>query len=139
MRLRVLLSGLTFFAVTLAVAVLPAAAHAHPLDPWAKRCTKTGTAGDDLLLGTSGADVLCGLGGNDTLSGAGGDDILRAGPGADRLQGDGGRDGMYGGDGRDVLYSYDATHDHVNGGRGFDRAPRRDRLLDRITYVESFS
>ncbi len=138
MRLRVLLSGLTFFGVALAIAVLPAAAKAHPLDP-SRPCTQTGTPGDDLMLGTSGPDTLCGLGGNDTLAGRGGDDVLRGGPGADRIQGDSGRDFLLGGDGRDVLYSYDGTHDHVHGGRGYDRAPRRDRLLDVIRYVEAFS
>ena len=71
MRLRVLLSGLSFFAAALALGWGPALAHAHPLNPW-QACTQTGTAGDDLLLGTPGRDVLCGLGGADTLSGSGG-------------------------------------------------------------------
>jgi Ca2+-binding RTX toxin-like protein len=138
MRLRVLLSGLTFFAVALALGVVPAAARAHPVNPW-KPCTKTGTAGDDYLLGSAGADVLCGLGGSDTLAGLGGDDVLRGGPGADRIQGDAGRDAMLGGYGTDLLWSYDGTHDHVNGGPGYDRAPRRDRTLDFFSSIESFS
>jgi Ca2+-binding RTX toxin-like protein len=138
MRLRVLLSGLTFFLVALALGVLPALAHAHALNPW-KPCTKTGTAGADNLFGTAGPDVLCGLGGNDALAGLGGDDILRGGPGADRMQGDAGGDAMLGGDGNDVLYSYDGTHDHVNGGAGYDRAPRRDRSRDLFSSIESFS
>ena len=138
MRLRVLLSGLTFFAVALAIGVLPALAHAHPLNPW-KPCTQMGTAGADFMFGTSGPDVLCGLGGNDTLAGLGGNDVLRGGPGADRIQGDGGQDTMLGGDGNDLLWSYDGTHDHLNGGLGFDRAPRRDRTLDAFRSIESFS
>lgn len=138
MRLRLLLSGLTFFAAAMLLAVIPVVAQAHPLDPW-KPCTKVGTPGDDNLFGTSGPDVLCGRGGNDTLAGLGGADILRGGPGNDRLQGDGGRDGLYGGDGRDILYSYDGTHDHVDGGRGSDRLPRHDRLVDLVRRVESFS
>lgn len=137
MRLRVLLSGLSFFATAITLAWAPALADAHPLNPW-KTCTKTGTAGDDLLLGTPGRDVLCGLGGDDTLSGLGGDDVLRGGPGSDRLQGDSGRDAMLGGGGRDVLYAYDGGHDHVNGGAGRD-STRRDRTLDRVRGVESFT
>ena len=42
------------------------------------------------------------------------------------------------GAGNDILQSYDGTHDHVNGGLGFDRLPRHDRLLDRVSGVESF-
>jgi hypothetical protein len=46
---------------------------------------------------------------------------------------------MLGGDGNDVLWSYDGTHDHLNGGPGFDRAPRRDRTLDAFRSIESFT
>jgi Ca2+-binding RTX toxin-like protein len=137
MRLRVLLSGLSFFAAALFLGWAPALAQAHPLNPW-RACTQTGTAGADLLLGTGGRDVLCGLGGDDTLSGLGGGDILRGGPGDDRLQGDSGRDALLGGRGRDVLYAYDGSHDHLNGGPGRDRT-RRDRTLDRVRAIESFT
>lgn len=137
MRFRLLLSGLTFFGAAILLAALPVLAQAHTVNPW-KTCTIVGTAGDDYLLGTSGADVICGRGGNDTLAGLGGDDILRGGRGADRMQGDGGRDVLVGGYGRDILYSYDGTHDHVSGGPNFDRA-RRDRLVDRVSGVESFN
>jgi RTX calcium-binding nonapeptide repeat (4 copies) len=137
LRLRVLLSGLSFFAAALALAWGPLVAHAHPLNP-SRPCTQTGTPGADFLLGTPGSDVLCGLGGPDTIAGLGGDDILRGGNGADRIQGDGGRDGLYGGPGADVLYAYDGTHDHLHGGPGSDRA-RRDRLVDVARGIESFT
>jgi Ca2+-binding RTX toxin-like protein len=133
MRLRVLLSGLTFFATAAALAWAPLAAQGHPLSP-SRPCTKTGTPGRDFLMGTAGRDVLCGLGGNDTLGG-----LVRGGPGNDRIQGDGGRDLLLGGPGRDILYGYDGTHDHLYGGAGHDRAPRRDRLVDRVHSIEAFS
>jgi Ca2+-binding RTX toxin-like protein len=136
MRLRVLLSGLSFFATALLLAWGPLAAQAHQVDPW-KPCTIRGTAGDDFLLGTSRADVICGLGGNDTLAGSSGNDILRGGPGNDRLEGGGGSDVMLGGKGRDRFYAYDGTHDHLNGGPGTDAA-YRDRLVDQVRLVEIF-
>ena len=86
MRLRVLLSGLTFITASLAIAWVPLVAHAHRVNAY-KPCTITGTAGADGLLGTARADVICGLGGNDVISGASGDDIIRGGPGNDRIQG----------------------------------------------------
>lgn len=72
------------------------------------------------------------------LAGNSGADIVRGGRGADIIQGDAGQDVFLGGEGNDVLYSYDGTHDHVNGGAGFDRLPRHDRSLDRTSDVESF-
>ncbi len=134
MRLRVLLSGLSFFATALLLAWGPLVAQAHSVDPW-KPCTIRGTTGDDFLLGTPGADVMCGLGGNDTLAGSNGNDILRGGRGNDRLEGGGGSDVMLGAGGRDTFYAYDGTHDHLNGGPGTDTG-FRDRLVDRVTNVE---
>ena len=138
MRRRVLVSGLTFFFAAMGAAVFPVLVQAHTVNPW-KPCTIVGTAGADFLNGTRGKDVICGRGGSDVIAGLGGDDILRGGPGNDVMQGDAGRDVLMGGDGRDILYTYDGTHDHLNGGRGSDRAPRHDRLLDRVGAIESFS
>lgn len=134
MRLRVLVSGLSFFGAALVLAWGPLLAHGHPFNA-SRPCTHTGTAGTDFLLGTPGRDVLCGLGGDDTLSGLGGDDVLRGGAGSDRLEGDAGRDLLFGGPGTDVLYAYDGTHDHLHGGIGRDRA-RKDSL-DVLQHVES--
>jgi hypothetical protein len=50
-------------------------------------CTRTGTAGHNVLRGTPRHDVLCGGGGRDTLKGLGGNDILIGGPGRDTLFG----------------------------------------------------
>jgi Ca2+-binding RTX toxin-like protein len=136
MRLRVLLSGLTFFATALLLAWGPLAAQAHQVNPW-KACTIVGTAGDDFLLGTSGNDVMCGKGGNDTLAGSSGNDILRGGKGNDRLEGGGGSDVLLGQGGNDRFFAYDGTHDHLNGGPGRDSA-YRDRLVDRVSLVELF-
>jgi Ca2+-binding RTX toxin-like protein len=136
MRLRVLLSGLTFIGASLAIAWAPLVAHAHKVNAY-KPCTIIGTAGDDGLLGTSRADVICGLGGNDTISGASGDDIIRGGAGNDRIQGDFGRDVMMGGPGNDFLYGYDGAHDHMNGGTGYDTA-RRNPGLDYTTQIERY-
>ena len=137
MRLRVLLSGLTFIAASLAIAWAPLVAHAHRVNPW-KPCTITGTAGADGLLGTAGRDVICGLGGNDTIAGLGGDDIVRGGPGNDRIQGDSGRDVMLGGTGNDWITAYDGWHDHLIGGPGYDTG-RRNPGLDYATGIEHFT
>jgi hypothetical protein len=137
MRLRVLLSGLTFFAAALGLAWGPLMAEAHTVNDRVRPCTIVGTPGDDVLMGTSGNDVICGKGGNDTISGIGGDDIVRGGPGNDVLEGGAGRDIIRGGTGNDRLYAYDGAHDHIYGGRGYDSG-RRDRTLDTIRGVESY-
>jgi Ca2+-binding RTX toxin-like protein len=135
MRLRVLVGGLAFFAVAVALATAPLVAQGHSVNVW-KPCTIVGTAGDDLLGGTSGPDVICGRGGNDTIGGNGGNDIIRAGPGSDRIQGDAGKDVLMGQGGNDWLWGRDGVHDHVNGGKGYDRY-RADRSLDRVRYCEA--
>jgi Ca2+-binding RTX toxin-like protein len=135
MRLRVLLSGLSFFAGALLLGWGPLAANAHPVDPW-KPCTIRGTAGDDFMLGTAGPDVMCGLGGNDTMAASDGADILRGGTGNDRLEGGSGKDVMLGGKGRDWFAAYDGTHDHLNGGPGTDYG-RGDRLVDLFKSIET--
>ncbi len=130
MRLREVLSGLSFCATALLLASAPLPAYAHRVDV-TRPCTRVGTAGDDLLLGTPARDVLCGRGGDDVLAGLGGGDILRGGAGKDRIEGGGGSDLMFGGPGKDALYGYDGVHDHLIGGLGVDRA-RGDRLLDLV-------
>jgi Ca2+-binding RTX toxin-like protein len=137
MRLRVLLSGLTFFAAALGLAWGPLMAEAHTVSDRTKPCTIVGTARNDFLMGTAGRDVICGLGGDDRISGIGGDDIVRGGPGNDVLEGGAGRDILRGGTGNDVLHGYDGMHDHLYGGPGTDRG-RRDRTLDSIRGVESY-
>jgi Ca2+-binding RTX toxin-like protein len=134
-RLRVLVLGLSFFAGAVAVAVEPyvAAGHTPNLN---RPCTIVGTSGADMLGGTPASDVICGLGGNDTIGGGNGNDIIRAGPGSDRIQGDAGKDVLQGGDGNDWIWARDGTHDHVNGGRGYDRY-RVDGTLDRKVHVEA--
>jgi Ca2+-binding RTX toxin-like protein len=119
-RLRVLVLGLSFFAVAVAVAVEPyvAAGHTPNLN---RPCT---------IVGTSGADMLGG-----TIGGGNGNDIIRAGPGSDRIQGDAGKDVLQGGDGNDWIWARDGTHDHVNGGRGYDHY-RADQSIDKKLYVE---
>jgi len=85
-------------------------------------CTRSGTAGPDVLTGTPGRDVLCGLGGDDLLRGFGGDDVLLGGPGRDALQGGAGGDLLRGGTWADRLF----------GGHGPDRllgGPGDDELL----------
>lgn len=85
------------------------------LEP-APSCTKTGTAGRDLLYGTSGNDVLCGLGGNDVIRGVAGDDVLIGGPGADRLEGGNGNDSLQGEGGNDTLIGGAGADVFVGGG-----------------------
>jgi Ca2+-binding RTX toxin-like protein len=137
MRLRVLLSGLTFFLAALGVAWGPLIAEAHVISDRSKPCTIVGTPGDDVLMGTARNDVICGKGGNDTISGIGGNDIVRGGPGNDVLEGGAGTDVIRGGKGADRLYAYDGTHDHLYGGAGSDRG-WRDRTLDSIRGVEYY-
>ncbi len=134
-RLRVLVSGLTFFAVAMLLAVAPVVARGHSPN-LKKPCTIEGTGGPDYLKGTAKDDVICGFGGDDVIGGLGGDDIIRAGGGSDRVQGDGGRDVLMGGRGNDYLWARDGLHDHVLGGRGYDRY-RIDKSLDRLRSVEA--
>lgn len=154
MRTRVLVSGLTFFAVAMLLAVLPLVAQGHTVSVSDAPCEVKGTAGPDILTGTGGADVICGFGGDDLISGLGGkdilkggagkdtmgggngDDVLRGGNGSDRMQGDGGRDVLLGLGGNDWLWAWDGTHDHLNGGSGTDHY-RVDGTLDRKTSVEA--
>jgi Ca2+-binding RTX toxin-like protein len=120
MRVRILVGGLSFFAVAMMAAVAPLVAQAHSPN-LQKPCTTSGTAGPDFLAGTSGPDVICGRGGDDTISGGGGNDIIRGGGGSDRLQGDAGKDVVMGQGGDDWIWVRDWTHDHALGGKGYDR------------------
>jgi len=135
MRLRVLIGGLSFFAVSIALAALPLIAQGHSVDT-SKPCTIRGTSGDDLLGGTSGPDVICGFGGRDTIGGNSGNDILRGGPGNDRLQGDAGKDVIMGQGGADWIWARDGVHDHVYGGKGYDHY-RADQSIDLLTSAEA--
>jgi Tol biopolymer transport system component len=92
------------------------------------RCTKTGTAGPDVLRGTVARDVICGGGGDDRIAGLGGNDLLLGGSGADTLLGGDGRDelrgavgddDLYGGYGPDLLKG-GAGNDDLRGGPGAD-------------------
>jgi Ca2+-binding RTX toxin-like protein len=116
--MRLLLTGLGFFATALALAVLPVVAHGGPVTQNVA-CTITGTEGPDLLWGTAGRDVICGLGGADIITAKAGNDVIKGGPGNDVLQGDHGRDALFGGLGNDKLYArLDRVHDHANCGPG---------------------
>jgi len=135
MRVRVLVLGLAFFGFAVALAVQPYLASGH--NPNLKKpCTIVGTSGPDLLGGTSGNDVICGRGGADTIGGNSGSDIIRGGGGSDRIQGDSGADVLQGDSGDDWLWARDGRHDHVKGGRGYDRY-RVDGTLDKKTSVEA--
>ena len=96
------------------------------------KCTKTGTAGNDVLCGTPKRDVLrgkdgddriIGRSGNDRLVGGAGDDRIVGGPGRDKIRGEAGDDRLDGGPGRD----------HISGGSGGDKIKARDRQRDRIS------
>lgn len=76
-----------------------------------RRCTRTGTEGDDEIRGTKEPDAICGLGGDDTLSGARGDD---------ELYGDAGEDAVSAGKGDDTVRAADGEADTVECGRGDD-------------------
>ena len=58
-----------------------------------------------------------------------------AGGASDRLQGDSGSDVLLGEGGNDWLWARDGQHDHVKGGRGYDRY--RDQSIDRLRSVEA--
>jgi CSLREA domain-containing protein len=88
-------------------------------EPVAEVCTKTGTAGPDVLIGTHHDDVLCGLGGGDVLIGGAGKDHLIGGDGADLLLGGAGVDELDGDAGRDLLIG-GAGVDDLDGGAGVD-------------------
>ena len=77
MPLRILISGLTFFAAAVALAALPVIAQGSSKTS-DRPCTITGTSASESLLGTSRADVICG--GGDTIFASGGNDIVRGGP-----------------------------------------------------------
>ncbi|GAA1937485.1 hypothetical protein GCM10009775_31900 [Microbacterium aoyamense] len=91
-------------------------------------CTKTGTAGNDLLIGGGGPDVLCGLGGRDVLFGGGGPDHLIGGDGNDLLSGDGGDDQLDGGGGVDLLIGGSGVDD-------LDGGPGKDVCIDTSIWV----
>jgi hypothetical protein len=132
MRIRLLVSVLTFFAVVLVLAAVPVLAQGSTPIP----CTIKGTNGPDLLIGTAGRDVICGFNGNDTITAKGGNDIVRGGDGADVIYGDTGNDYLYGGPGNDRLYARDSARDHVYGGTGRDFA-RIDSPADLLYSVET--
>lgn len=99
----------------------------HP--PPGSRCTRSGTAGDDVLRGSSRSDVICGRGGNDTIYGGAGHDLVLGGSGNDRLYGQTGRDYLAGGPGNDVVTGGGAE-DELLGGRGADALRARDGITD---------
>lgn len=84
-----------------------------------RRCTISGTPGNDRLTGTDDDDVICGRGGDDTLIGAGGNDLLLGGRGRDSLDGGPGNDELRGSRGPDTLVG-GAGEDLVIGGRRSD-------------------
>jgi uncharacterized repeat protein (TIGR01451 family) len=88
--------------------------------PGERRCTISGTSGDDVLAGTPEDDVICGLSGNDRIYGGGGNDVLYGDAGGDVLYGEEGADRLQGGAGNDRL-SGGAGNDTGLGGVGDDR------------------
>ena len=134
MRVRVLVLGLAFFGLATLLAVQPYLASGTT-----RSCRSRARSWDvrpDLLQGTAGNDVICGRGGADTIGGNAGNDIIRGGGGSDRLQGDSGSDVLLGEGGNDWLWARDGQHDHVKGGRGYDRY-RYDQSIDRLRSVEA--
>src|SRR5688500_18659448 len=115
--MRLLFTGLGFFATALALALLPVVAHGGPVNPNVP-CTITGTDSGEILVGTPGRDVICGLGGSDVITAKAGDDIVKGGDGADEIYGDWGSDALYGGRGNDRLWARDTQPDHANCGAG---------------------
>jgi Ca2+-binding RTX toxin-like protein len=133
MSLRFLVSGLAFFGLLLALAIVPVAAQGGGGAP---ACTIVGTSGVDLLKGTGTADVICGRGGADVITAAGGNDVVRGGNGADTIYGDTGQDKIYGQKGNDRIYARDSQRDHLYGGGGSDYG-RVDNPLDVLNSIES--
>jgi hypothetical protein len=98
------------------------------------RCTRSGTAGNDIIRGTPGDDVICagagndvvyGLDGNDVLIGGAGKDVLRGGPGDDQLEGGSGGDELVGGPGNDGLRG-GSDGDRLSGQLGDDSLDSED-------------
>lgn len=94
----------------------------------APRCTRTGGAGNNVLVGTNRRDVLCGDSGADIIRGRGGADLIYAGPGSDTVlagddgdwvSGGEGADDIRGEDGADILRGF-AGRDRIAGGSGRD-------------------
>lgn len=88
--------------------------------PGVRKCTVTGTSGDDVLAGTDEDDVICGLSGDDRIFGGGGNDVLYGDSGNDSLFGGEGNDRLEGGAGADRLYGQEGN-DVALGGVGNDR------------------
>jgi Ca2+-binding RTX toxin-like protein len=84
-----------------------------------KRCTISGTDGDDGIAGTSGTDYICGKPGKDQLVGRGGNDTVNGGLRMDHLDGNEGDDLLLGRNGPDVL-SDQLGNDTMKGGAGAD-------------------
>jgi len=110
-----------FYKVVAALAILSAAAiqptPASAAD--ARKCTITGTAGNDVLAGTAGNDVICGLGGDDIIQGGKGNDVIYAGAGNDKVIGGDGADTIYGEAGADAIFG-DNGNDKLSGGPARD-------------------
>jgi Ca2+-binding RTX toxin-like protein len=134
--MRLLVTGLGFFATALALAILPVVAQGGPITPNLP-CTITGTNDGEILVGTAGRDVICALGGSDVITAKAGDDVVRGGDGADEIYGDWGSDALYGGRGNDRVWARDSQHDHVNCGGGSRDFTRVDLSRDKRVYCES--
>lgn len=87
----------------------------------------TGGDGNDLIIGNTLSNVLSGGAGNDTIYGGAGDDRITGGAGIDLLLGEGGND---------TLDAIDGGVDHLNGGKGMDRAG--NDINDRLFKVEQY-
>lgn len=114
---RAAMVAVTALALT-ALPTLPASAAGYTAN--GVRCTKVGTAGNDVLTGTSSRDVICGRGGNDTIRSRGGNDLVDGGTGRDRLEGGSGNDTLLGGSGRDTMVG-STGRDYLRGGTYGDR------------------
>jgi Ca2+-binding RTX toxin-like protein len=107
------LATMSASGVDLQVVLAAPAALATAWQP--RRCTVSGTGGNDTLTGTNGDDVICGFEGDDTISGLDGDDVILAGPGADTVTGGAGRDILVGWSGQDTLSGNDGSDRLVGG------------------------
>jgi Ca2+-binding RTX toxin-like protein len=89
--------------------------------PGSAAASRSGGAGDDVILGSEAAEALFGLAGADILLAGGGDDVIDGGAGADVIEGGAGRDVQMGGAGDDRFVFQDADGaDMLFGGEGSD-------------------
>ncbi len=136
MRVRVLVLGLAFFGFAVALAVQPYVASGHNPN-LNKPCTIVGHVGARPAAGNGGQRRHLRLAAGPTPSaGTPGTTSFAAARGTTAFRATAAWMSSRAASGDDWLWARDGRHDHVKGGRGYDRY-RYDQSIDRLRSVEA--